>query len=247
MAFLSELFIIPPFRETSMIQAIFFDLDQTLLDRTTSLDHFLNWQINFFQLIPQTEKARFIQRFLELDQNGAVWKDTVYKKLIDEFKIESIEYHDLLKSYISDFNKFSTGFPHIENTIRNLKQQGYLIGLISNGRTPFQEHNFYALGLSEYFSNILVSEAVGLRKPDPEIFNLACKQLDVFPEQCVFIGDNELADIQGAKNVGMKTIYFHPDPQINSKISDANLHDYQDIVMLLNQLSINTTPENTRQ
>ena len=170
-----------------MIQAIFFDLDQTLLDRTTSLDHFLNWQINFFQLIPQREKARFIQRFLELDQNGAVWKDTVYKKLIDEFKIESIEYHDLLKSYISDFNKFSIGFPHIENTIRNLKQQGYLIG------------------------------------------------------------DNELADIQGAKNVGMKTIYFHPDPQINSKISDANLHDYQDMVMVLNQLSINTTPENTRQ
>ena len=50
---------------------------------------------------------------------------------------------------------------------------------------------------------------MGLRKPDPEIFNLACKQLDVFPEQCVFIGDNELADIQGAKNVGMKTCLLY--------------------------------------
>lgn len=78
-------------------------------------------------MIPQREKARFIQRFVELDQNGAVWKDTVYKKLIDEFKIESIEYHDLLKSYISDFNKFSTGFPHIENTIRNLNNKDILL------------------------------------------------------------------------------------------------------------------------
>lgn len=64
------------------------------------------------------------------------------------------------------------------------------------------------MGLSEYFSSIIVSDVAGLRKPQVEIFNLACQQLDVLPEQCVFVGDNEIADIQGAKNAGMKTILF---------------------------------------
>lgn len=230
-----------------MIQAIFFDLDQTLLDRTNSLKHFLNWQINFFQLVPQRDKTRFIQRFIELDQNGTVWKDVVYKNLLDEFKIESIEYYDLLQSYISDFNKFSIGFPHIEDAIRNLKRQDYLLGLISNGRTPFQEYNFYALGLQEYFSTIVISEAVGLRKPDPAIFDLACKQLDVFAEQSVFIGDNESVDILGAQSFRMKTVFFHPNPQVNSDIADINLHDYRNLGEMLNQLAIKTTPENARQ
>lgn len=141
-----------------MIQAIFFDLDQTLLDRTNSLKHFLNWQINFFQ-----------------------------------------------------------------------------------------EHNFYALGLQEYFSTIVISEAVGLRKPDPAIFDLACKQLDVFTEQSVFIGDNESVDILGAQSFGMKTVFFHPNPQVNSDIADINLHDYRNLGEMLNQLAIKTTPENARQ
>ncbi|ENX34604.1 hypothetical protein F889_01892 [Acinetobacter colistiniresistens] len=71
-------------------KAVIFDLDQTLLDRTTSLIKFLTWQINFFQLVVANDREQFIQRFLELDDNGKVWKDLVYENLIQEF---SIQYH----------------------------------------------------------------------------------------------------------------------------------------------------------
>ena len=217
-------------------KAVIFDLDQTLLDRTTSLKKFLRWQINFFQLVPTMKKELFIQRFLELDDNGKIWKDRVYEQLIHEFSINHVSQNTLLASYINDFNKFSCCFESIENTIIKLKEQGYLIGLISNGRTPFQEHNFYALGLTEFFSSIIVSEAVGLRKPDPAIFLLSCRQLNVSPQDCTFVGDNELADIQGAKAVGMKTIFFHPDPRISSLMADANLHDYARLIEILEHL-----------
>ena len=70
-----------------MCKAVLFDLDQTLLDRNTSLKSFLNWQVNDLQLIYQAQKEIFIQRFIELDANGSVWKDLVYRQLIDEFKI----------------------------------------------------------------------------------------------------------------------------------------------------------------
>lgn len=217
-------------------KAVIFDLDQTLLDRTTSLIKFLTWQVNFFQLIPADDREHFIQRFLALDDNGKVWKDRVYENLIQEFSIQDHSKEMLLTSYIHDFNKFSCCFEHVENTIIQLKQRGYLIGLISNGRTPFQEHNFYALGLTEFFSSIIVSEAVGLRKPDPAIFLLSCQQLGVHPQDCIFVGDNELADIQGAKAVGMKSIFFHPNPTISSAIADQNLHDFKNFIETLNGL-----------
>ncbi|MCU4337957.1 HAD family hydrolase [Acinetobacter dispersus] len=217
-------------------KAVIFDLDQTLLDRTTSLIKFLTWQINFFQLVAADDREPFILRFLTLDDNGKVWKDRVYENLIQEFSIHGHSKEILLASYINDFNKFSCCFEHVENTIIQLKQQGYLIGLISNGRTPFQEHNFYALGITEYFSSIIVSEAVGLRKPDPAIFLLSCQQLGVHPQDCIFVGDNELADIQGAQAVGMKTIFFHSNPAISSAIADANFHHYEKLMTILGSI-----------
>lgn len=65
-----------------MIQAVLFDLDQTLLDRTSSLVQFLNWQLNTLSLVPLSQQQNFIQRFIALDANGAVWKDKVYAQLI---------------------------------------------------------------------------------------------------------------------------------------------------------------------
>lgn len=217
-------------------KAVIFDLDQTLLDRTTSLINFLTWQTNYFRLVPNQIKQQFIQRFLDIDDNGKVWKDVVYENLTQEFMIKHISKEQLLESYINDFNKFSCCFRNVEETILDLKQKGYLIGLVSNGKTPFQEHNFYALGLTEFFSSILVSEAVGLRKPDPKIFLLSCTQLGVPPQDCIFVGDNKIADIQGAKKVGMRTIFFHPDPQVESLIADANLHNYEKFSEILKHL-----------
>jgi len=65
-----------------MNKVLLFDLDQTILNRNESLNRFLNWQINFMQLVPRKLKESFIQRFIELDDNGRVWKDQVYGQLI---------------------------------------------------------------------------------------------------------------------------------------------------------------------
>lgn len=219
-----------------MRKVLLFDLDQTLLDRNTSLIKFLDWQVNFFQLVSREIKANFIRRFVELDDNGNVWKDQVYAQLIQEFQIQHYSMEVLLTSYINDFNKFSTLFEHADIVIPKLFQQGYRIGLISNGKTPFQEHNFYALGLAEFFSIVVVSEAVGLRKPDRQIFEYACQQLACLPTDCIFIGDNPLADIHGAKGVGMKTIFFHPTLSLDTQESDCTIHHYDELELAIQKL-----------
>lgn len=217
------------------IKAILFDLDQTLLDRTTSLKKFLNWQINFFELVPPDLKANFIERFLVLDANGSVWKDRVYTQLTVEFKITHYSTEILLQSYIQDFNKFCTPFDDVEHTIQTLYERDFKLGLISNGQSPFQEHNFYALGLREYFSSVIVSEAVGLRKPDPQIFYLSCEQLKIYPQEAIFIGDNWEADVQGARQAGLNALYFQSEninynPQV---IENLVINNFKNLISVI--------------
>ena len=219
-----------------MIKAILFDLDQTLLDRMGALKRFLNWQVNFLQLVPHAQKQQFIQRFIMLDANGSVWKDVVYQQLIAEFKITQFSVDFLLDMYLHDFNRFCLAFEGVEHSIQMLYQAGYRLGLVSNGKTPFQEQNFQALGLTEYFSSVLVSEAVGLRKPELAIFELASQQLAVQAEQCIFVGDNEHADILGAKKANMKTIFFNQNRGINSSYADGNLHHFRDFIAVLSKI-----------
>ncbi|WP_336038993.1 HAD-IA family hydrolase [Acinetobacter calcoaceticus] len=219
-----------------MPKAILFDLDQTLLDRNTSLKKFIEWQVNFFQLVSQKNKQHFIARFIELDNNGNVWKDLVYSQLVEDFNIKNFNVETLLESYINDFNKFSSSFERVPETIQKLYDKGYKLGLISNGKSPFQENNFYALGLKEFFSTIIVSEALDLRKPDIRIFEHACKELDSIPNECIFVGDNPKADIEGAHKAGMKTIFFHPDPSIDSPLADKKIHHYDQLETAINKL-----------
>jgi len=219
-----------------MNKVLLFDLDQTILNRNESLNRFLNWQINFMQLVPRKLKESFIQRFIELDDNGRVWKDQVYGQLIQEFKTTNYSTDELLNTYIQDFNKFSVAFDQAEQTIQSLHQKGYTLGLISNGKSPFQEHNFYALGLQEYFSILVVSEAIGLRKPEPEIFLYTCQQLNCAATDCIFIGDNPTADIAGAKNVGMRTIYFQHSNTDRCINADEHFQHYRELEATINRI-----------
>lgn len=220
-----------------MRNILLFDLDQTILNRNASLIRFISWQVNFFQLVPQELKDAFIKKFVQLDDNGNVWKDIVYSQLIKDFDIKNFTVDELLQSYITDFNKFSIGFDNVQKVISDLYQKGYKIGLVSNGKTPFQEHNFYALGLTQYFSTIVVSEAIGLRKPDEKIFAYTCNQLNCPPSDCIFIGDNPKADIEGAKNVGMKTIFFHPHQILKPPITDESIHHYDELESAIHRIN----------
>lgn len=189
------------------MRAVFFDLDETILDRSGSLLEFVTWQANGMLQACINNEEDFVKRFIALDQNGSVWKDEVYAALIDEFDIARWSVEDLLNVYLLTFCAFCKPRSGALEAIKAFHSNGFNIGLVTNGKTPFQERNFNALGVSELFGSVIVSEAVGLRKPDAAIFELACRELQAEPSSSIFIGDNAVADIKGAKAVGMKTIH----------------------------------------
>ncbi len=83
----------------------------------------------------------------------------------------------------------------------------YKMHIITNGFEEVQHKKMKNSDLLPFFDKIITSEEVGVKKPNPIIFNYALEKSEALPEESIMIGDNFEADILGAKNVGMYTIF----------------------------------------
>jgi putative hydrolase of the HAD superfamily len=86
-----------------------------------------------------------------------------------------------------------------------LKRRGLRLGLISNWDNRLSGL-IEGLGLGAQLDTIVSSADVGLHKPDPRIFELACERLGVKPEEAAHVGDHHYADIVGAQAIGMRPV-----------------------------------------
>lgn len=187
------------------INTVIFDLDQTLLDKDQSLVNFSIYQYQHFSLHRFiSDRDIFINKFKELN-NIVMPKEEVYEKLVNSLGIERELYAGLLDDLNNNFHLYSVGFPGLQETLRWLKAKGYKLGLVSNGRVFYQRNKIKALGITEYFDDIVISGAVNLRKPDHAIFQLALSNLNAQVECTVFVGDNLEAVIIPSKELGMFT------------------------------------------
>ena len=195
-----------------MIKAIIFDLDGTLLNRDDSLKIFISEQHDRLnKWLGHIPKEEYIQRFVELDDHGYVWKDKVYKQLTNDFEIDGISVHELLEDYLNFFQDSCVPFPKLLETLEELKQNHFLIGMITNGKGQFQMDNIRALEIDRYIDTILISDWEGIKKPNPIIFSRAAERLKISPEDCVFIGDHPEKDVKAAQKVGMRGIWKRND------------------------------------
>ena len=85
----------------------------------------------------------------------------------------------------------------------------YRIGIITNNRTAEQADKLRFLGMTDVVDALITSEDVGVAKPDPRIFHAALQQLDTRPEETVLVGDNWVADVLGARAVGIRPLWLN--------------------------------------
>lgn len=95
--------------------------------------------------------------------------------------------------------------------LRRLKEKNMMTGVITNGESEHQWMKIHALGLTDWIpeERIIVSGDCGITKPNPEAFWYTEKKLGLNREDCWFIGDNYVNDIQGAKAAGWKSIWLN--------------------------------------
>ncbi len=102
---------------------------------------------------------------------------------------------------------------HVEGdaaqTLSVLRASGHHLGLLSNAADDADVHTLVdKANLREYFDFILTSAKVGVRKPNPRIFQAALEQWEAQPGQVVMVGDTVAADVVGAKQMGMASIWI---------------------------------------
>ena len=84
------------------------------------------------------------------------------------------------------------------------------LGIVSNNLLDEQQDKLRACGLEEFVDALVVSEEVGVSKPDPAIFRVALDRLHVRADDAVMVGDSCAADVEGALAAGIRAIWFNP-------------------------------------
>ena len=100
-------------------------------------------------------------------------------------------------------------FPHTIEILNYLTEKNYSLHLITNGFETTQWSKLNNSGLSKYFTHVITSEGSNSLKPKKEIFDFAMDKAGASLPESIMIGDNLDADIQGAMNAGMDTIFVN--------------------------------------
>lgn len=199
---------------------IFFDLDHTLWDFDTNSANafgsvFDSCQVPFaleeflHYYVPINEKY-----WLEYSLNQVSQQELRLGRLRDTFEALNFE-SDLStlemfsEAYIQELPKFNELFEGTVEILEYLKSK-YKLHILTNGFHEVQEKKITNSKIHTYFQTITNSEMAGVKKPDPLIFEYALKQAGTTSDRSVMVGDNLVADIHGARAVGMDAIHFNP-------------------------------------
>lgn len=213
---------------TNDIKAIFFDLDGTLRHSVPSGgDVFTDYVITLG--LPVNEDARMRAMRWEhlywansmdlrddlLAHSGDTenfWVEYSRRRLIalGAPSAWADEFASNVSQHMGEFYKPQSIVPEdVRRTLPQLKQGGYLLGVISNRDKPFhellQEH-----GISEFFEFSLAAGEVQVWKPDPGVFEHALQRTKLLPHEVIYVGDNYYADVVGSRRAGLWPVLYDP-------------------------------------
>jgi putative hydrolase of the HAD superfamily len=127
--------------------------------------------------------------------------------VVTELGLEAALAERLERDFTTRYLTSCKATPDTMETLRRLKAHGLRVGVITNGAARIQTEKLLALGLSDYFDTVLISETEGVRKPDAAIFRRALERCRVRAQEAAFVGDNPEADVFGAMAAGLRPIW----------------------------------------
>jgi putative hydrolase of the HAD superfamily len=204
-----------------VIRAIFFDLDDTLVDDTISLeqcaeaaarefasdrgaspvdlaDAYVDAAIDFWtQLGPGSPKPK------SGEIRPAMWRCALQRYGIDDEALASRLADRFDELRVERVELFPEALP-----VLNALHGRYRMAIITNGYAETHELKIARLELERFFDRIILAGDLEMVKPDPAVFVHAMELLDVAPEQSLMVGDRYDRDIEGAHAAGMRAVWI---------------------------------------
>jgi putative hydrolase of the HAD superfamily len=192
----------------SEIRAVTLDLDETMLDRRATFLLFIRSQVaRFDRFFHDVDHDEFVNRVVELDRDGVTPKDEVFAGAARDFDLADEAAQTLPRDFLNRFPDECVAFAQLDDVLGQLAESGYRLAIITNGSEEIQQRKIDVMGIGPAFDYIAISETVGVKKPDAEIFHHTLEHLGVAPEEAVHVGDNPRSDIMGGKEAGLRTIW----------------------------------------
>ena len=233
-------------------RAVFFDLYGTLIDiRTdeedpgvyTTLSEFLAYSR---VVIPPADLAREYRDRVRahLAQSNEPFPEVdvcaVFREIVTEYRRPQsdggLDPADAARLFRTLTRRRFEPFSDVHQVLARLRSN-YRLGLISDAQWVFTEPELEMAQLNGFFSVVMLSSRVGVKKPDVRPFAAAMRALEVRPEASVYVGDNPSRDLVGARGAGMRCVIFRGrNASYNSLVPDACFDAYAELEPILDRL-----------
>jgi putative hydrolase of the HAD superfamily len=191
-------------------QAILFDLDETLTDRTRSIFHYAErFRGDFADHLASTAVSTIAEAILHADVRGYRPREERWRDFSQRLPWRTVPSVSHLRWH------WETGFPlaivareGLAETLSALHALGIRLGIVTTGEVQFQAPKIKQLAIDRYLSTVVISEAVQVQKPDPRIFAHALAEIGCRAAETWFVGDDPVNDVLGAAAVGLRAIWL---------------------------------------
>lgn len=193
---------------------LLFDLDNTLFDFNLAQDTAVRKVFKKYNVVDEEEyvkEYKIINKFLweKLDKKEISREYLVnnrFKLVFERFGLD-IDGKVIAKEYEVALGEQAQTFAGVEKVLKTLKDKGYFIYAATNGLTTIQNLRLNNSSIKKYFDDIFISEEIGVQKPDTKFFSFIQQKLNTNRDQLLMIGDTLYADIKGASDYGIDSVW----------------------------------------
>ncbi len=211
------------------VRALLFDAGDILYHRPqrgVELKSFLE------ELSLDAESAQSGEKKLLADQayTGQISQEQYREAVLRLYGVSQPEQIERGKRILEKDDQDVHFFEGVPETLAKLKQQGYMLGVVTDTAAPLSiKLGWFADGgFGHVWDSIISSNDLGVRKPDPQIYQAALQQLGLKPEEAVFVG-HKATELDGARAVGLRTVAFNYDQEA---IADYYIGHFADLLTL---------------
>jgi putative hydrolase of the HAD superfamily len=186
------------------VALLLVDLDNTLIDRAGA---FGRWAREF--AAARGGGAADAEWLVAADRDGFESREGLAALIGERFGLDGRAEAGLVAELRGGLVRQLVPDGAVTGALREARAAGWVPFVVTNGIVPQQERKLRHTGLDREVAGWVISEEAGVRKPDPEIFRLAAARAGQPLEGAWMIGDTAEADIVGARNAGLRSVWLH--------------------------------------